>query len=157
MATILNSEIITYNPAAWLTPSTTLSRLKPQKKAFRIRGIYLPGKGVAYNGLYYDSLKTSLLMPVSLRHDLTPEQTIGSTGYLTQKVQASVRKVELHVNLIELLPQQQSKNTEEQIICVLFEHEAIAGVAYNLLSAISKRLTLMRLIAVSATWSVFWP
>jgi exodeoxyribonuclease VII large subunit len=92
------------------------------KKAFRIRGIYIPGKGVNYNGSYYDSLKdessdacVTLIIPGAIRHQLSPQQTIDCTAYLTKRVQLNQGRIDLHVNLIELLAQQESKYTEEQI------------------------------------------
>ena len=57
MATILNNEILTYNPSSLVNIFNNALTIEATKKAFRIRGIYLPGKGVNYNGLYYDSLK----------------------------------------------------------------------------------------------------
>ena len=109
MATILNSEIITYNPAALVNIQSRLT-IEATKKAFRIRGIYLTGKGVNYKRLYYDSLKdessdayVTLIVPGIIRHDLTPQQTIEFTGYLTKKVQANLGKIKLHVNLIDLI------------------------------------------------------
>jgi exodeoxyribonuclease VII large subunit len=57
MATILNNEIITYNPSSLVNIFNNALTIEATKKAFRIRGIYLPGKGVNYNGLYCDSLK----------------------------------------------------------------------------------------------------
>ena len=92
------------------------------KKAFRIKGIYIPGKGVNYNGFYYDSLKdessdacVTLIVPAPIRHDLTPQQTIECTGYLTKRVQLNAGKIDLHVNVVELLSQQESLYTEEQL------------------------------------------
>ena len=96
--------------------------MKQQKKLSGL-GVYIClEKGTNYNGVYYDSLKdessdacVTLIVPGVIRHELTPQQTIEFTGYLTKKVQANVGKIELHVNLIELLSQQQSKHSEEQI------------------------------------------
>src|SRR3954471_9681976 len=122
MATILNSEIITYNPASLVNIFNNALTIEATKKAFRIRGIYLPGKGVNYSGSYYDSLKDesseaciTLIVPGVIRHKITPQQTIEFTGYLTKKVQPNVGKIELHINLIELLSQKESEHTEEQI------------------------------------------
>src|SRR5437868_7853393 len=122
MATILNSEIITYNPAAVLNIFNNALTIEATKKAFRIRAIYLPGKGVNYSGSYYDSLKdessdscVTLIVPAVMRHLLIPQQTIEFTGYLTKKVQQNVGKIELHINLIELLSQKESEYSEEQI------------------------------------------
>jgi exodeoxyribonuclease VII large subunit len=77
---------------------------------------------VNYNGSYYDSLKdessdacVTLIIPGAIRHQVTPQQTIECTAYLTKKVQLNAGRIDLHVSLIELLSQQESKYTEEHI------------------------------------------
>jgi hypothetical protein len=78
MATILNNEIITSNTSSLVNILNNAFRLKQQKKAFRIRGICKPGKGVNYSGFYIthkhessDSCVT-LIVPGALRSELTP-------------------------------------------------------------------------------------
>jgi len=122
MATSLNNEIIAYNPSSLVNIFNNAITIEATKRAFRIRGVYIPGKGVNYNGFYYDSLKdessdscVTLIVPVPIRHGLTPQQTIEFTGYLTKKVQMNVGRIDLQVNLIELLSQQESMYSEEQL------------------------------------------
>ena len=64
MATILNSEIITYNPLALVNIFNNALTIEATKKAFRIRGIYLPGKGQIITEFITTLLKMNLLMPV---------------------------------------------------------------------------------------------
>jgi len=118
----VNTEIISYNPSSLIGIFNNALTIEITKKAFRIRGIYLPGKGVNYNGFYYDSLKdessdacVTLILPAPIRHDLTSGQTIECTGYLTKRVELNAGKVALYVNVIELLSQQDSKYTDEQL------------------------------------------
>jgi exodeoxyribonuclease VII large subunit len=122
MATSINSELISYNPSSLLNIFNNALTIEVTKKAFRIRGIYITGKGLNYAGFYYDSLKdetseacVTLIVPAPIRHDLTNQETIECTGYLTKRVQLNGGKIELHVNVVELLSQQESKYTEEQI------------------------------------------
>src|SRR6266498_4387034 len=117
-----NSEIISYNASSLLSIFNNALTIEITKKAFRIRGIYVAGKGINYNGFYYDSLKgessdacVTLIVPAPIRHDLTTEQTIECTGYLSKRVQLNGGRIDLHVNVVELLLQQESKYTEEQI------------------------------------------
>src|SRR3954467_4760493 len=116
MATNINNEIISYNPSALIGIFNNALTIEITKKAFRIKGIYIPGKGVNYNGFYYDAIKdessegcVTLIVPGAIRHDLTPEQTIECTGYLSKKVQLNTGRIDLQVNVIELLSQQGSK------------------------------------------------
>jgi hypothetical protein len=54
-------------------------------------------------------------VPGVIRNKLTHQQAIEFTGYLTKKVPPNVGKIELHINLIELLSQKESEYTEEQM------------------------------------------
>src|SRR6266498_4302606 len=117
-----NNEIISYNASSLLNIFNNALTIEITKKAVRVRGIYIVGKGVNYNGFYYDSLKdessdacVTLIVPALIRHNLTTEQTIECTGYLTKRVQLNAGKIDLHVNVIELLSQQESKYSEEQL------------------------------------------
>src|SRR6476620_9967613 len=122
MSTAINSEVITYNASSLLSIFNNALTIEITKKAFRIKGIYIPGKGVNYSGYYYDSLKdessdacVTLIVPAPIRHDITPQQTIECTGYLTKRVQLNAGKIDLHVNVVEVLSQQESLYTEEQL------------------------------------------
>jgi exodeoxyribonuclease VII large subunit len=122
MSTAIHSEVISYNASSLLSIFNNAPTIEITKKAFRIKGIYIPGKGVNYNGFYYDSLKdessdacVTLIVPAPIRHDLTPQQTIECTGYLTKRVQLNAGKIDLHVNVVELLSHQESLYTEEQL------------------------------------------
>lgn len=122
MSTAIQSEAITYNASSLLSIFNNALTIEITKKVFRIKGIYVPGKGVNYNGFYYDSLKdessdacVTLIVPAPIRHGLTPQQTIECTAYLTKRVQANAGKIDLLVNVVELLSQQESKYTDEQL------------------------------------------
>ena len=104
MATSVSTEIISYNPSSLIGIFNNALTIEITKKAFRIRGVYIPGKGHNYNGFYYDSIKdessegcVTLIVPAPIRHDLTPEQTIECTAYLSKKVQLNGGRIELHV------------------------------------------------------------
>jgi hypothetical protein len=46
MATSLNTEIISYNPSSLVNIFNNALTIEVTKKAFKIRGICIPGKGV---------------------------------------------------------------------------------------------------------------
>ena len=68
MATIVNNEIITYNPAAVLNIFNNALTIEATKKAFRIKGIYLPGKGVNYGG--GENKEYTCLKKISAKHKI---------------------------------------------------------------------------------------
>jgi exodeoxyribonuclease VII large subunit len=92
------------------------------RKPFTIKGIYVPGKGANYSGVYYDSLKDeysdasiTLVVPAILRANLEAGQVIECSAYLTKKVQANGARIELQVNVMEVHSQEESKLTDDQI------------------------------------------
>jgi hypothetical protein len=89
---------------------------------FVIKGIYQPGKGQSYNGFYYDILKDessdgyiTLIVPAIIRASLTPQKTIECIVYMTKRVQAKGAKIELLVNVVEVVSEQERKYTDDQI------------------------------------------
>src|SRR3954451_10464089 len=122
MATTINNEIIAYNPSSLVGIFNNALTIEVTKKVFRIKGIYIQGRGVNYNGFYYDTLKdetsdacVTLIVPGVIRNELNTDQTIEGSAYLTKKTQLIGGRIELHVNLIELLSQNDNKYTEEQV------------------------------------------
>jgi len=105
------------------------------KKIFRIKGIYAPGNGISYRGFHYDNLKEktsdtciTLVVPAIIRSQLAPEQVIECTAYLTKKVQLNGGRIDLQVNVVELLSQKQSSFTENQLKAFeLLQKKAEAG------------------------------
>jgi len=116
MATSINNEILCYNPSSLIGIFNNALTIEVTKRAFRIKGVYIPGKGLNYNGYYYDYIKdesadacVTLIVPRAIRHELTAEQTIECSAYLSKKVQSATGRIDLQVNIIELLSQQESK------------------------------------------------
>lgn len=92
------------------------------RKPFVIKGIYIPGKGANYGGVYYDSLRDeysdsyiTLVFPALLHINLKAEQLIECSAYLTKKVQPAGARIELQVNVTELHSHVDSRLTEEQV------------------------------------------
>ncbi|WP_018613219.1 hypothetical protein [Segetibacter koreensis] len=110
------------NPSSLLNIFTNSLTNHVTKKIFRIKGIYAIGNGINYRGFYYDNLKEetsdtciTLVVPAIIRSQLAPEQIIECTAYLTKKVQLNGGRIDLQVNVVELLSQKQSSFTDDQL------------------------------------------
>ena len=121
MPDIVKPEVSIYTASALLNIFNNALSNDVTKKLFRIKGIYIMGKGVAYNGVFYDTLKDeltdtciTLIVPGALRNDLIENRVIDSEAYLTKKVQAANARIELQVNLVRILNQASSSITEDQ-------------------------------------------
>ena len=114
--------IVSYNPSSLVNIFNNALTTEATRKIFRVKGMYLAGKGISYSGVYYDTLKDeasdatiTLLVPSLMRATLVHMQTIECMGYLTKRVQLVGARIELQVNIVELLAQTESKYSEEQI------------------------------------------
>jgi exodeoxyribonuclease VII large subunit len=92
------------------------------RRPIAIKGVYSKGKGNAYGGYYYDILKDensdayiTLVVPASIRASLVPNKTIECIAYASKKVQLIGGRVDLQVNVMELVAQEESKYTDEQV------------------------------------------
>ena len=113
---------ITYNASSIINIFNNALNSDATRKIIRAKGIYNPGRGQSYNGFYYDQLKDetsdasiTLIVPALIRLTLTSQQTIECYAYLTKKVQPNGARIELQLNITELLAQEESKYTEEQM------------------------------------------
>lgn len=85
MAATTNNEILCYNPASIVGIFNNALTIEITKKAFRVKGIYIAGKGVNYNGFYYDALKdensdacVTLIVPAMIRNNLLQNKPLNS-------------------------------------------------------------------------------
>lgn len=113
---------IAYNPSAVVNIFNNALSNEAARKIILMRGIYVPGKGHNYNGVYYDYLKDetsdaciTFIVPALLRTKLEADKTIECHAYLTKKVQANGARIELQLNMTELLAQKESLFTEDDI------------------------------------------
>lgn len=113
---------VVYNPSAIVHIFNNALNSEATRKIITAKGVYLPGKGQNYSGYYYDQLKDeasdacmTLIVPAVIRTGLAAQQTIECYAYLTKKVQVNGARIELQLNLTELLGQKESKYTEEQV------------------------------------------
>jgi exodeoxyribonuclease VII large subunit len=111
-----------YNPSALLNIFSNSLQNETTRRVVRVRGIYSAGKGVSYNGLYYDNLKDdtsdacmTLVLPGIIRAELSANQLIECHAYLTKKIQLNGGRIELQLNAVELLSKKASGFTDAQI------------------------------------------
>lgn len=111
-----------YSPSALLNLFNNALNITATKKIVQVKGIYKPGNGQGYNGVYYDSLKDeasdsyiTLIVPGLVRNKLAVNKTITLWGYITKKVVNNGGRIELHINLTELIEQTHNKYSDEEI------------------------------------------
>lgn len=80
------------------------------ERPHRVRGEYIAGKGVCYQGMYYDLMKDeasegsiSLVVPGAIRVQLTEGQLIEVIGYLNRRVTNTGARIELQLAVTDLI------------------------------------------------------
>lgn len=113
---------VVYNPSAIVNIFNNALNSEATRRIITARGMYLPGKGQNYHGYYYDQLRDetsdaciTLVVPGIIRTQLAAQQTIECLAYLTKKVQSNGARIELQLNITELLLQKESEFTPAQI------------------------------------------
>jgi exodeoxyribonuclease VII large subunit len=119
--TQVEQELV-YSPSSLVGIFANTLNNEATRKLFSIKGVYVEGKGNAYSGYYYDTLRDessdafmTIVVPAFLRANLKPNKTIQCIGYLTKKVQSLGARVELQVNITEVVSQAESRYTEDQV------------------------------------------
>ncbi|RYY31183.1 MAG: hypothetical protein EOO04_02250 [Chitinophagaceae bacterium] len=119
---IEKGEEIIYAPSALLHLFNNALTVNQTRRMVRIKGVYLSGKGNNYNGYYYDSLRDessdallTLIVPALLRTQLTANKTILFYGYITRRVVTNGGRIELQINLSDLIEQTQNRFSEEDV------------------------------------------
>jgi exodeoxyribonuclease VII large subunit len=125
-----------YSPAALLTVFGNSLASPLLNKIFTVKGIYKAGKGVNYNGHYYDNLKDecsdvsiTLLTPPQLRVQLRDGGQIEASVCLSKRFQASGGRIEVQLMINELLSQQEKVvNDGDTKALALIQQKAKAGL-----------------------------
>ena len=128
-------QSVVYSPSAIVNIFNNALNSEATRKIITAKGTYIAGKGQNYNGYYYDQLKDeasdasiTLIVPAIIRANLIAQQTIECQAYLTKKVQANGARIELQLNVTELLHQKESQFTPEQIKALdLLQRKAKSG------------------------------
>jgi exodeoxyribonuclease VII large subunit len=92
------------------------------KELKRVKGIYVQGKDMVYGGKYYDVLRDeageasiTLLVPALLREQLQNNQVIELIGFLQKRVQAKGARIDLQLEITEIIGQAQATFNEEEL------------------------------------------
>ncbi len=124
-----------YSPGALLTAFGNSMVSPLLNKIFTVKGIYKAGKGLSYNGVYYDNLKDelsdvsiTLLIPQQLRAKLRDGEQIEASVYLSKRIQPGTARIEMQIMINELLSTQEKKvNKDEFKALALIQHKAKIG------------------------------
>jgi hypothetical protein len=92
------------------------------RKVFKVKGIYSPGNGINDKGLYNDTLMEetthaciTLVMPGVIRAQLSLSQIIECNPYRTKKVQLNGGRINLQLNVVDLLSLNTSTYSEAEL------------------------------------------
>jgi len=92
------------------------------KELKRVKGIYVQGKDMVYGGKYYDVLRDeageasiTLLVPALLREQLRNGEVIELIGFLQKRVQAKGARIDLHLEISEIVGQAKGSFNEEEL------------------------------------------
>src|SRR5687768_16183090 len=122
MALPVNETEVIYNPSSLLSIFSSTLNNEITQKAFRVKGIYTTGNGINYRGAYYDNLKDeasdacmTLIIPGLIRNQLIQSQIIECNAYLTKKIQLNSGRIDVQLNVVELLSKNSASYTEAQL------------------------------------------
>lgn len=122
MALAQNDTEVVYNPSSILTIFSNTLNNDTTRKVLKVKGIYTQGKGNSYNGFYYDNLRDeatdacmTLVVPGLIRSQLTQNQTIECYAHLSKKMQLNAGRIDLQLNMTELLSKTSTTYSETQI------------------------------------------
>lgn len=126
---------LSYTPQALLHAVGNSLQSPLFNEVFRIKGIYKYGKGVNYNGVYYDILRDeqsdsniTLVTPERLRNALKDGQLIEASAFLTRRLQAATARIDLILTLNELFSRKTSAISEEETRALaLLRRKATSG------------------------------
>jgi len=127
---------VVYNPSALLNIFGSTLNNETTRKVFKVKGVYTQGKGANYNGFYYDTLRDetsdacmTLVVPGLIRSQLSPNQTIECIAHLGKKVQLNGGRIDLQLNIVDLLSKSSSNYTETQLKAFeILERKAATGL-----------------------------
>ena len=121
-------ESISLTPSALVNLFSNALQFEASKQMQRIKGIYVPGKGMVYGGQYYDGLKdelmdasVTLIVPGAIRNNLNSNEVIEVEGYVNKRVQPIGARIELQFFVTGIVSQDAATITVEdkQVFAVL--------------------------------------
>jgi exodeoxyribonuclease VII large subunit len=104
------NDNVLYGPTALLNAFSNSLTSPILNGVFAIKGIFKNGKGVSYNGIYYDILKDeftdssiTLVVPEILRYELIEGQMIEGFAYLSKRLLTVNSRIDLILTLTSIL------------------------------------------------------
>jgi len=145
-----------FTPAALLTALGNTLTSPMLNQVYHVKGIYKAGKGVNYNGYYYDTLKDeysdttiSLILPAALRLKVKDGQLIEAAAFFNKRQQPAGARIELTLNVTELISRQEKVVDEkEQQALELIQRKAHAGYK-DLEGAIKRKLYMQQQVKIT--------
>jgi hypothetical protein len=145
-----------YSPAALLSALGNSLTSPMLNQLFHVKGIYRPGKGVNYNGYYYDILKDehgdtniTLILPIALRHKVKEGQLIEATAFFNKRQQPATARIDLTLTVTELLSRHEKiVDDKEQEALELIQRKAHAGYK-DLTAAIKRKLYMQQPVHIT--------
>lgn len=118
---IVNDQI-PYNPGSLLNAFSNSLTSPLLNKPLLVKGIYKRGKGVNYNGVYYDILKDefsdnniTLVIPEKLRFPLKEGQAIEAQAFLSKRLSTATGRIDLILTVSDLLSRKEREINEEEL------------------------------------------
>jgi hypothetical protein len=111
-----------HTPAALVHLFANSISFDASREMKRVKGLYVQGKDLVYAGKYYDVLRDetgdasiTFLVPAMFREQLTDGQIIEVVGFLQRRVVAKGARIELQLELTEILGQDKASFHPEEI------------------------------------------
>jgi len=126
---------ITVTPSALVNLFANAMPAGYSEKLYRLKGIYLTGKGALYGGFYYDGMRDeatdaniTLVVPALVRAGMENQQLVEVIGYLQRKVQNIGARIELQFVVVELVSSEVQGISEEQVkVFEVLQQKATSG------------------------------
>jgi len=111
-----------YTPAAIMQVFNNAIAVKETRQLVQLKGIYVPGRGANYGGMFYDSLRDettdaqlTIIVPALLREKLQPRATVECTGFLLRRVTPNTSKIDIQLQITDITGSVAAAFSEEEI------------------------------------------
>ena len=117
----INGYQAIFSPASIVAIFNAATVIKEEKRIIQVRGIFKKSGTASYGGFFYNRLKDeasdysiTLITSALMYHQLNHNKTIEFNGFITRRLDKQGR-IELNINLVELLDERVNKFSEEDI------------------------------------------
>lgn len=110
------TNLSTLTPSAVVHLFANSLRVPEASEIHKLKGVYVAGQGVDYQGVYYDRIKDemvnaviTLVVPGLIRKDITNGQVIEVMGYMIQRMQMQNGRIEISFMVTDLVGKAQAQ------------------------------------------------